>query len=147
MKLGTKVRYGTRVMVELAQCDEQAPLSLGEIVARQELSGKYAESLMAALRAAGLVQSSRGSQGGYRLSRAPEQISVLDIFQAFESSESFVPCAEDATACPLWQTCATRDVWLAMHQASMGVLQTTTLADLAERGRDLQADAIPNYSI
>ena len=147
MKLGTKVRYGTRVMVELAQREEQGPLSLGEIVGRQELSEKYVESLMATLRTAGLVLSSRGSQGGYRLSRAAGQVSVLDIYRTFESSESFVPCAEDASACRLWRTCATRDVWLAMHQAAMSVLRSTTLADLAERGRDLQAEATPNYSI
>jgi len=72
MKLGTRTRYGTRAMLELPLHYGNGPVSAGEIAARQQLSCKYLEQLLVSLKAAGLVRSVRGTQGGHVLARPPD---------------------------------------------------------------------------
>jgi len=147
MKLNTKMRYGTRAMLELALRHEQGAVSLREIAKEQELSEKYLEALFGALRAAGLVQSLRGPQGGYRLARPPEQITLRVIFDVLEGPEPLAPCTLDHTACSRWATCVTQDVWAKMYEASMQVLESTTLADLVSRNQERQSNTPVMYAI
>lgn len=145
MRLNTRMRYGTRAMFELALHYEQGALSLNEIAAAQELSGKYLESLFAALRAGGLVLSQRGSQGGYVLARPPSQITLRQIFDVFEGSEPLAPCVLDRSACSRRDGCVTHEVWARMYEASMQVLESTTLADLVMRSREQRAAEVMYY--
>jgi Rrf2 family protein len=147
MKLNTKMRYGTRAMLELALRYEQGAVSLREVAKEQELSEKYLESLLSSLRSAGLAQSLRGPQGGYRLTRSPETITLRKIFEALEGTEPLVPCTLDQTACARRPTCATQEVWARMYEAIMAVLESTTLADLVSRQRELQASTVTMYAI
>jgi Rrf2 family transcriptional regulator, cysteine metabolism repressor len=133
MKLNTKMRYGTRALLELGLHAEEGPVSLTEIAASQELSEKYLESLFGILRGAGLVRSQRGAQGGYVLARPAEQITLREVFDALEGPEAYVPCTLDHSTCHRWATCVTQEVWAQMHAASMLVLESTTLADLVAR--------------
>jgi Rrf2 family protein len=133
MRLNTKVRYGTRALLELALRFDDGPVSVGEIAAAQGVSDKYLEALFATLRIAGLVQSVRGAQGGYRLARPPADICLREVFDALEGSEPYAPCTLDHAACQRWADCVTREVWADMYQASMQVLESTTLADLVAR--------------
>ena len=133
MKLNTKMRYGSRAMLELALHYQEGPLSLTQVAAAQEISDKYLELLFASLRAAGLVHSQRGSRGGYTLARPPEQITLREIFDVLASPEPYVPCTLDHSVCHRWATCVTQEVWAQMYDASMQVLQSTTLADLVAR--------------
>ncbi len=146
MKLTTKTRYGTRAMLELALHQEEGPLSLGEIAARQELSEKYAEALVGRLRVAGLVSSVRGAQGGYLLARPPEAISLYDIYLVLEGAEPFVPCSAERD-CERWDACVTQAVWQEMYDAAMSVLRNRTLADLARSYRRKQAAVAATYTI
>ncbi len=84
MKLSTKGRYGPRAVIDLALTSENEAVSISSIAARQSLSESYLEQLMGKLRKAGIVKSIRGAQGGYRLGRPPEEISVGDILRALE---------------------------------------------------------------
>ncbi len=136
MKLNTKMRYGTRAMLELALHYQEGALSLAHIAAAQEISEKYLELLFASLRTAGLVQSQRGARGGYTLARPPEQTTLRDIFDVLESPEPYVPCTVDHDSCDRWATCVTQDIWAQMYDASMQVLQSITLADLVARGAE-----------
>jgi Rrf2 family cysteine metabolism transcriptional repressor len=147
MKLNTKMRYGTRALLELAVHYEQGPLSLSAIAQRQEISDKYLESLMSILRAAGLVVSARGAQGGYSLARPPAQITLRQVFDATEGPEPLVYCTLDHDACRRQSTCVTQGVWAAMYQASMQVLESTTLADLAARMAAGSTSNVFAYSI
>jgi len=122
-------------MLELAQHCDQEPLSLSEIALSQELSGKYLEALLSSLRAAGLVRTQRGPQGGYALARAPETITLRDIFDVLEGREPYVPCTASPEVCHRWSTCATQAVWARMYRASMEILESTTLADLVVQAR------------
>ncbi|MGQ9556112.1 MAG: RrF2 family transcriptional regulator [Anaerolineae bacterium] len=147
MKLTTKMRYGTRVMLELALHYERGPMSLSEIAEREQLSEKYIESLASILRSAGLLQSTRGAQGGYRLARPPEQITLRDIFEVLEGSEPFVPCTADPSACQRGDWCVTQEVWAKMYHASIRILEATTLADLVTRSWEKQGQAAVMYNI
>ena len=79
MKLSTKGRYGLRAMIDLARYSEKEPVSIGSVAARQEISERYLEQLVALLKKAVLVKSIRGASGGYVLAKKPSEISVGDI--------------------------------------------------------------------
>ena len=137
MKLGTKTRYSTRAMLDLALNYDSGTrmVSAREIAENQEVSPKYLESLLAALRSAGLVRSARGTEGGYTLTRSPAEISLRQIYQVFEGIEGFVECTTDPEYCNRTDGCVTQEVWAQMYDACMEVLESTTLEDLARRAR------------
>jgi Rrf2 family protein len=141
MKLGTKTRYSSRAMLDLALHYDNGS-SAREIAEHQELSPKYLESLLAALRAAGLVRSLRGTEGGYALSRPPAQINLRQIYHVFEGTDGFVECTTDPEYCNRTDGCATQEIWTQMYEACMGILESTTLEDLAHRARSKQGDSL-----
>ena len=93
MKLTTKGRYGLRAVIDLAMYAKEEPVSLAEVAERQSISISYLEQLVAKLKKAGIVQSTRGAQGGYALAKEPEEISVGEILRALEGSLSPVDCS------------------------------------------------------
>ena len=93
MKLSTKGKYGLRAMIDLARYSEKEPVSIGSVAARQGISERYLEQLVALLKKAGLVKSIRGASGGYVLEKKPSEISVGDILRALEGSLEPVKCA------------------------------------------------------
>ena len=137
MKLGTKTRYSSRAMLDLAlKYDNRSRMvSAREIAEHQELSPKYLESLLAALRSAGLVRSVRGTEGGYTLASPPDQINLRQIYHVFEGTEGFVECTSDPEYCKRTDGCATQEVWAQMYDACMEILESTTLEDLTRRAR------------
>jgi Rrf2 family protein len=146
MKLTTKMRYGTRALVDLALHQEQAPVPSGEIAEREQVPIKYLENILVTLRNAGLVNTTRGASGGYALARAPERILLSEVFDALEGADALVPCTEGA-ACPRYDGCVTRELWARMYSASRQVLEDTTLADLAGLARERQHAAGDMYTI
>ena len=138
MKLGTKTRYSTRAMVDLALNYEGGTrvVSGREIAEHQEVSPKYLEALLAALRAAGLIRSVRGAQGGHTLTRPPAQINLRQIYQVFEGTDGFVECTTAPEYCNRTDGCVTQEVWAQMYDACMEILESTTLEDLARRARE-----------
>jgi len=116
-------------------------VSTREIAEHQGLSPKYLESLLAALRSAGLVRSVRGAQGGHMLARHPAQINLREIYHVFEGTEGFVECATSPEYCNRPDGCATREIWAQMYDACMEILDSTTLEDLARRAREKRDEA------
>ena len=139
MRLSTKMRYGARAMLDLALNYESGVVSVREIAARQEVSAKYLEQLLASLRCAGLVRTVRGAQGGHTLSRRPDQINLREIYSVFEGAEGFVECTNSPEICERIDGCVTWQIWADMHSACMEILGSTTLEDLAHRARNKQA--------
>ncbi len=131
MKLSTKTRYGTRAMVELAVAYPDAEMSVKEIAKRQRLSVKYLEQIMMPLKSAGLVKSSRGVHGGYALTRPPSEIRLSEIYTAVEGPLAIIECLKESVGCQMREVCPTQRVWRRMNAAIAGVLEDTTLADLA----------------
>jgi Rrf2 family protein len=145
MKLTTKMRYGTRAMLELALHQGEEPLSLREVAERQDISPKYLEQLFATLQTAGLVNAVRGPRGGYALARPAESINLRQIYEALESPDGFVACTANPQVCERADHCVTQEVWARLYQTCMQLLEETTLADLAARAREKAASGWMYY--
>jgi Rrf2 family protein len=133
MRLTTKVRYGTRAMLDIALNQDRGPVSIKDIAARQELSQKYLERLLFSLQAAGLVRAVRGSHGGYELARRANALTLLDIYRVLEGSAGFVDCTMHPDACHRATECVTQEIWAQMYAECSRILDATSLQDLAER--------------
>jgi Rrf2 family protein len=130
MNLSTKGRYAARAALELAKSYDQGDLKLGEIAKRQEISERYLERLMNSLITAGLVRSTRGKKGGFRLTRHPDQIKLSQIIRAAEGSLSLVNCVDYPHECHRYQECVTRDVWKKISKSMINILNKITLKDM-----------------
>lgn len=137
MKLSTKGRYGLRAMVDLAQHYEQGVTPLNEIAERQDISGAYLEQLMSSLRKSGLVHSIRGAQGGYRLTRSPEEITVGEILRSLEGPLVPVECVDqNGAGCSRMDDCYTVIVWEKLRDAIDSVLDALSLGDLLQQAKE-----------
>ncbi len=139
MKLSTRTRYGIRAVLELAENYGKGPIQLKIIAQHQEISAKYLEQLMTILKSAGIVNSVRGSKGGYLLAKAPEQIKISDVFHCLEGPVVTVECVENESYCTRTNDCVARQVWTEVQNAIMGVLQSITLQNLVDRAKNNKA--------
>lgn len=134
MKISTKGRYAVRVMLDLALDNTGECIKVKEIAARQGISGKYLEQIIAVLNKAGYVKSVRGAQGGYRLARDPGEYTVGMILRLTEGSLAPVACLEEhSDDCERCDTCETLEVWRKLYTAVNDVVDGVTLADLVEQ--------------
>ncbi|MFO7711797.1 MAG: Rrf2 family transcriptional regulator [Dehalococcoidia bacterium] len=133
MKFSTRGRYGLRALLDLAVHGGDKMTPLKDIARREEISLHYLERLMAPLISAGLVTSVRGVGGGVALSRAPAEIRVSEVIEALEGPIAPTECAVDPSCCGRSGLCVSREVWSEMGRAIAGVLESTTLQDLADR--------------
>ncbi|MEJ2365540.1 MAG: Rrf2 family transcriptional regulator [Deltaproteobacteria bacterium] len=138
MKISTRGRYGTRLMLDLAAHHDKGPTPLREIAKRQDLSVKYLEQLIIPLKAAGLIRSVRGARGGYTLAKKPEKINVGQIIEILEGGMALVDCVQDPNGCERESQCLTRDIWLRMSKRLMDELSSLSLRDVLD-GRKLPA--------
>ena len=145
MRLSTRTRYAVRVLAELA-AGRVAPVSVRELAELEHLSAKYLEHILHSLKSVGLVRAVRGKSGGYELAKPPASITLKDVFVVFEGS-IVLDCADEPDRCPLVETCAARDTWVELKEAILGVLERTTLQDLAERKRAKLACSTFAYEI
>ena len=145
MKLTTKGRYGLRAVIDLAMYAKNEPVSLSDVAERQNISISYLEQLIAKLKKAGIVQSTRGAQGGYALAKAPEDISVGEILRALEGSLSPVDCSavdgEGETECSASNFCVTKYVWKRINDSINDTVNNMFLSELLEEGNNVKSDA------
>ncbi len=130
MKLSTKSRYGTRLMLDMAQHYQDGPIHLAQVATRQGISVKYLEQIIIPLKKADYIRSVRGPKGGHTLARAPEEITVGEIVALLEEGTSLVECSHNAKACERSQTCLTRWLWNEAGRAMFDKLYSITLADV-----------------
>jgi Rrf2 family cysteine metabolism transcriptional repressor len=138
MMFSTKAEYGVRVMVELARRPGNVPVPLAEIAAKDGMPLAYLEHLVARLRKAGLVDSRRGSRGGYLLARPATEISMAEVVEALEGSIAPIECISEAAdgsiVCAressLDHVCPTKLLWTRVRMSIIGTLRETMLADL-----------------
>ena len=135
MKLSTRVRYGTRALLELALRRGEEPVLLKDIARSQQISLPYLEHLITPLIAGGIVRSTKGPKGGISLAKSPREIKLSDVMQLLEGSVAPVECVNNPEVCNRSEFCVTRDVWSEIKEAMDGVLESTTLQDLVERQR------------
>ena len=125
-------------MIDLAQySDEESPVSITSISARQDLSERYLEQLMSMLKKAGLVRSVRGAGGGYVLARDMKNISVGDILRALEGSIEPVECPglEPDGGCKASDSCVTKYVWKRINDSINQTVDEISLEQLVAESR------------
>lgn len=139
MKLSTKGRYGLRALIDLAQYSDREAVSISSIAQRQNISESYLEQLFAKLRKAGLVMSSRGAQGGYRLTRSSDMISVGDVLRALEGNLEAVECAAQTDAgCEGADLCVTKYVWQRINDSIAKTVDEMMISQLVEESKKTQ---------
>lgn len=134
MMVSTKGRYALRVMLDLAQQDRDAYISLKSISERQKISMKYMEAIVALLNRAGLLKSQRGKDGGYQLSRLPEEYPIGEILKLTEGTLAPVACLGEGCSkeCEIASNCLTRPMWQKLDGIIDEYLSGVTLADLLD---------------
>ncbi len=133
MKITTKGRYAIHILYDLAVNGSEHPVSVKEIATRQEISVKYTEQIISILNKAGYVSSSRGFQGGYRLTKPLEEYIIGDVLRLTEGSLAPVEClASGKVDCPKHGQCATIVLWEKVDKAIRDVVDHVTLAELVE---------------
>jgi Rrf2 family transcriptional regulator, cysteine metabolism repressor len=144
MKVSTRGEYGMRAMVSLARMYGEGPVPLSTIATESSVPPAYLEQLIGQLRRAGLVTSTRGANGGYELSRAPEDVRVGEVYRVMEGPVAPMVCVTEdmepnEDLCPMIDGCATRLVWVKVRDGIVEALDSTTLGDLVhqKRGSDV----------
>ncbi len=147
MKLSTRACYGTRAVVDLAARYGQGATQLKDIAGRQELPQKYLENMMAPLRAAGLVKSTRGTRGGFEFAKDPSDVKFADVLEFLEGSMAPARCVDEPGECPRSSYCGTREVWVRIKEAVMNILESVTVEDLVRMKEEKEARRALMYHI
>jgi Rrf2 family protein len=132
IKLSTKGRYGTRLMLNLAlhYNDGREAVVLKNISKEEDLSIRYLEQIIIPLKINKLVKSVRGAGGGYTLARDPSQINLCQIIEVLEGSCALVDCVEDLDSCERVTECATHEIWCEASDLLQNYFESKTLQDL-----------------
>ena len=145
MKISTKGRYALRMLVDLAEHQNDGYVALKDIAERQKISKKYLEQIIMIFNKSNILKTNRGSQGGYRLAKAPSQYTVGEILRLTEGSLAPVPCTEPGEIeCERCEECATFPVWLGLSKVINDYLDGITLQDIVDGQRERYAN---NYII
>ncbi|NJN75515.1 MAG: Rrf2 family transcriptional regulator [Synechococcaceae cyanobacterium RL_1_2] len=138
MKLTTRLQYSVKAMLDLSLHSNQQPIAVRTIAERQQLPAPYLEKLLIKMRRAGLVISVRGAQGGYKLARLPQKISLGQILLAVEGkeSQSFVELEAGADRAEDWVSLC---LWQRLNNRIQEAINGVTLADLYYDARSWQA--------
>lgn len=133
MKLSTRARYGLIAAVDLACSFGEGPVSLPQLAKEQGVSEAYLEQLLRNLKKDGIVETVRGVQGGYSLSRAPKDITVEEVLSSLEGSTALVDCVGTVpTGCEKACVCSARPLFLKLQKEINEVLSATSIQDLAD---------------
>lgn len=144
MKLSTRSRYGTRVMLDMAEHYQSGPIQLRVIAGRQGIPVKYLEQIIIPLKKAGYVNSVRGFRGGYVLARPPEAVTVGEIVVLLEGGLELTACMDFPENCERAESCVVRTLWQQASAAMYGKLNAVTLADLVKQAQAIGSRDIRN---
>jgi Rrf2 family iron-sulfur cluster assembly transcriptional regulator len=143
IRLSTKGRYGTRLMVNLAHHyhNEKESIILKNISDEEDISIRYLEQIIIPLKISRLVKSIRGAGGGYILARHPSDIKLREILLALEGACCLVECVDDEDYCDRIKECATHDIWKNASSLLKDYFEKTTLEDLVEISKKKKSSA------
>jgi Rrf2 family protein len=129
MRVTARADYAVRAAVELAAAGGE-PRKVSEIAAAQDIPPRFLENILLALRRGGLVHSRRGTEGGFRLSRPPEEITIASVLRAIDGPIANVQGLPPDQVSYTGSAAALREVWVAVRASLRGVLERVTLADV-----------------
>jgi FeS assembly SUF system regulator len=131
IKLSRITDYGIVLMAHLASSDAATPHNAREVAERTRLPGPVVSKILKRLARAGLLDSQRGTKGGYTLSRTPEEITVPEMIAALEGPIGLTECTVHPGACAQETSCHVREPWQHINQVVRDALAQVSLADLA----------------
>lgn len=134
MKINTKIRYGLRAMICINNCDNQDGVMQKTIAEDQDLSNKYLDAIIAALKLKGLITTYRGKGSGYILTRPASMISMYDIYTAFEPI-NVVECLNNPQFCNRFCECKASDYWGELKRDFIKLLKAKTLEQIAKEDK------------
>lgn len=130
MRINTKIRYGLRTLIEIANSPDVNGVLQKDIARNQNISLKYLDSIISSLKIKGLIINSRGRGSGYRLTRAPKEITMYDIYTAFEQIE-VVECINNKGFCERSQhDCKANNYWNEFGKEFTKMLTSKTLDEI-----------------
>ncbi len=136
MNISTKTRYGFRLMIYLGMNESNdTSIQLGEIAEKEDISLKYLEKIVQMLKRGGWVSVKRGPKGGYRLAKASDKITLLDLFETLEGSCSVIDCI-DSDNCDRDGACSTISLWKGLTAVIKEYLGNQTLEDVIAENRE-----------
>jgi Rrf2 family protein len=144
MKVSMKGDYGVRALVELAHRYGEGPVQSAVIAHRQSIPEPYLDQLLTSLRRAGFIRSVRGPQGGHALIRDPHDLKLSEVIAALEGSLAPIACLDDPEGCRTTTSCCLKPVWQEIEAATIRVLESVTISDIADRER---AGNVARYAI
>lgn len=131
MKFSTKTRYGIRTMLEIALQEEEATgVFQKDIAKNQNISVKYLDHIIQALKSAEIIANTRGKKSGYVLTRPASEITMLDIHNAFEGQICVVECLSEDKICEREEKCTSKEFWSGLNGTIVDYLKSVTLEDL-----------------
>jgi Rrf2 family iron-sulfur cluster assembly transcriptional regulator len=134
MKLSTRSRYGTRMMLDLAQHYDEGPVQIRNVSKRENISVKYLEQIIIPLKKANFIKSVRGPKGGHMLAKPPKAITVGEIVRVLEGGINLSSCIENPEVCDRTSDCLTRDLWEEATKAMYEKLNSATLSKMINDG-------------
>ena len=137
MKISTKGRYALRLMIDLAEHENDGFVALKDIAERQNISKKYLEQIVPVLNRNGALMTNRGYQGGYKLAKSPDRYTVGEILRLTEGSLAPVDCLDrDPVGCERAADCMTLPVWRGLERVINEYLDGITLGDILNQRRE-----------
>jgi len=128
MRLSARVDYALRALSELAAAD--APRTVEQLSEAQHLPNKYLESILGELRRTGLLRSQRGPDGGYRLARPADAISIADVIRALDGELANVRGSRPENLAYVGAAAALQEVWIALRASERAILESVTLTNV-----------------
>ena len=145
MKISTKGRYALRMLIDLAEHQNDGFIALKDIAERQGISKKYLEQIIPVLNRSDVLNANRGYQGGYKLAKSPDKYTVGAILRLTEGSIAPVACLDhEPVDCPRREDCITLPLWKGLNKVITDYLDSVTLQDLLDNQKDMVAN---NYVI
>lgn len=140
MKISTRGRYALRVMIDLGTNLNKGYISLKDISERQEISMKYLETIIQILNKASFVESSRGKNGGYQLTKPLKDYTVEQILELTDGRLAPVACLECPTNdCPRKEVCSTLAFWTGLDKVIHDYLKSVSLEDLVNNNKNIES--------
>ncbi|HMQ44622.1 RrF2 family transcriptional regulator [Mariniflexile maritimum] len=136
--LSKKTKYGLKALTFIARSTSSEPVQVGEIAKGEQIPQKFLESILLALRKAGILGSKKGKHGGYYLRKDPSEILMTEVMRVLEGPIAMVPCVslnfyEKCDDCPDEAACSVHKLMIQVRDSTLEVFKNTTLKDLSDR--------------
>lgn len=139
MKFSTKTRYGIRAMIEIASETTGAGVFQKDIAENQDISIKYLDHIISALKASDLIRNVKGKKSGYVLTKSPSDISIFDIHNAFENGICVIDCVSLNFKCEKQDSCNAQVFWKGLNEVVLNYFKSTSLQDVISNGNVLES--------